>query len=223
VPAAVTQAYRGHVQALLDLPLPNGDTGSPAEHILRLTPEAHACFAALERWLEPRLAPDGELGHMTDWAGKLAGGVARLSGLLHMAAHAGESVPWSAPIGKAPVEAAITLAHYLIAHAQAAYTTMGSDPATDGARYILRRIQERGWTSFTKQELWQATKGKFDTPAPLAAALSLLVDHGYLRMEVPAPSQARRPGPPGGTYLVHPGILKSLKSLESGDPSSRHP
>jgi hypothetical protein len=216
VPTEVARAFREHINALLELPAHADEQGKPAEYVLHLDRDARECFAAFERWLEPRLAPQGDLGHMRDWGGKLAGTVGRLSGLLHMATRAGDPEPWRAPIGRPTVERAIILGQYLTAHAQAAYATMGSDPATDGARYLLHRIREREWTTFSRQEVWQATKGTFNTVAPLTAALNLLVDHGYLREHSPV-GGARRPGPHGCTYLVHPGFLQSLDSLEQPD------
>jgi hypothetical protein len=131
VPQAVRVAYRGSVMALLDLPFGTDDAGNPAPHVLQLSADARTTLQAFDAWLEPRLAAFGELGHMTDWAGKLVGAAARIMGLLHMAEHAHEREPWQIPIQVRTAEQAIRIAKYLIPHARAAYAEMGSDPVVE--------------------------------------------------------------------------------------------
>jgi hypothetical protein len=40
---------------------------------------------AFARAVEPRLAPDGDLDPIVDWASKVVGAVARIAGLIHLA------------------------------------------------------------------------------------------------------------------------------------------
>jgi Protein of unknown function (DUF3987) len=54
---------------------------------------------------------------MTDWGGKVVGAVARMTGLLHMAEHAGAEAPWDIPVSEVTVEGAIRIGMYLIEHA----------------------------------------------------------------------------------------------------------
>lgn len=53
---------------------------------LVLSEEAGREHVKFKAWLEPRLAPDGDLGDINGWAGKHAGRVMRIAGLLHLAA-----------------------------------------------------------------------------------------------------------------------------------------
>jgi hypothetical protein len=86
VPARTAETYQHRLRALV---LTLAEPGQPA--LLRLTPEADERILDLERALEPRLAPDAELGHLADWAAKLTGATARIAGLLHLAALCGQA------------------------------------------------------------------------------------------------------------------------------------
>src|SRR5439155_20503313 len=135
--------------------------GKPAPHVLTLSPPALEQLERFEAEVEPRLGELGDLGHMTDWGGKLVGLVARTAAGLHMAAHAGAPAPWEIPIAAAKVGAAIELGHYLTAHAKAAFAEMGADPVVEDSRYLLRWIAQRGESAFTKRAAFEGTKGRF--------------------------------------------------------------
>ncbi len=205
LPEAVRAAYAAGVEHLLRLPGGTAPDGRPAPHVLTLTSDAYRRLIAFMRWLEPQLSETGELASIADWAAKLSGAVVRLAGLLHLAEHCARPAPWERPIELATVEAAITLGQYLLAHARYTFAEMGADGRIADARYLLRRIEETGVAMFRKQEIWQATKGRFREVEPLDGALRLLERHGYLRSlragadEHPGPG--RRPGP---TYAVNP-------------------
>jgi hypothetical protein len=95
--------------------------------------------------LEPRLAPHAELAHITDWASKLLGAMARMAGLIHLA----ELVPtgWPQPVGVRHVDAAARLGQYFLAHALATFDRMGADPAVGDARHVLDWALRTGRTS----------------------------------------------------------------------------
>jgi replicative DNA helicase len=156
-----------------------------------------------EAWLEPQLAPFGALGHLTDWAGKLVGAVIRLTGILHMAAHADAPAPWEIAISQDSVVRAIRLAEYLIPHARAAYAEMGADPVIAEAKHLLAWITREGKQRFTKRDAFEGTKGRFKRVEALEPGLKLLMEHGFLRPREPG----QRPGPgrkPSPTYDVNP-------------------
>ncbi len=216
VPAAVRDAYGRAVRALLALPMPQDVGGAPNPHLLRLDPEADEEFRAFRRWLEPGLGETGTLGGMKDWAAKLAGTVARIAGVLHLASRAEEREPWAAPVSGDTMRAAVRLAReYLTPHAQAAYGLMGTDPAIEAARHVLRWLVEHGAARYPKQAIWQGTRGRFERAADLDAALAILAERGYVR-PLPLPD---RPGPGrkgAPDYALHPraGLLQSLESLQ---------
>jgi replicative DNA helicase len=162
------------------------------------------CRAGLSFWLEPRLAEGAELGDMTDWAGKLAGAVARIAGILHMLDYAGKMQPWDYEVSKEVVERAIKIGHYLLAHAKCVMAFMGSDSRVEDAKYVLRWIERKGCEWFTKREAFEGTKGRFDTVSDLEAGLEVLIEHGYVR-EDPIQPLHRGPGrKPSPRYEVNP-------------------
>src|SRR5262249_23426688 len=137
VPETLRQAYHRTVLALLQLPAGTDATGKPVPHVLRLSPEGYSALQQFEAWIEPQLAPLGDLGQMTDWAGKLVGAVARITGIVHMVEYADTSAPWERPIRQDSVERAIALGHYLIQHARAAYAEMSADRVIADAKHLL--------------------------------------------------------------------------------------
>jgi Protein of unknown function (DUF3987) len=203
VPEPVRHAYSHTVLQLLKLPFGTESTGQQLAHTLHLAPEARDMFQQFEAWLEPQLSPFGELGSMTDWAGKLAGAVARLTGILHVADHANVAAPWEMAIGIDNVQQAIRLGEYLIQHARATYAEMGSDPVIADAKYLLAWITREAKTHITKRDAFEGTKGRFRRVEAMEAALRLLTEHSYIRQREPE----NRAGPgrkPSPTYDVNP-------------------
>jgi replicative DNA helicase len=101
---------------------------------------------------------------------------------------------------------ALELRHYLLAHAKAAYGEIGTDPVVEDARALLRAIQHKGWTEVTKRELFEATKGRFKKVPSMEPALTLLVQHEYVR-PLPSSSRNTRGRPPSPGYAVNPLML----------------
>jgi hypothetical protein len=148
---------------------------------------------------------------MNDWAGKLAGAVARVAGLLHAADLAGVADPWSRPVSGRVMERAVRVGEYLIPHAQAAFYEMGCDPAVADARHVLAWVARRGGP-FTRKECFDGTRSRFHEVKRLAPTLALLEDHRFLRKR---PDPPRGPGHPASpTFDVNPFFLKGLHHAE---------
>ena len=207
VPARVLQEYRRCVRDLLDL-APEDVTREELEPTaVRLSDAAQEKLLEYMRWIEPQLAASGDLGTMTDWAGKLAGAVVRLAGILHMMKLAGEanalqplSIRGDRFLPAAAVERAIHLANYFVAHAQAAFAEMGADPTVESAKHILRWIERKGVTSFSKREAFESLKKRFHKASAMQPGLDLLVDHGHIRPVEPKGGRGR----PSERYAVNP-------------------
>jgi hypothetical protein len=213
VPANVREEYVQKMRLLLDL-CPGQASGSEYNpHELKLSPQAENLRVDFVTWLEPQLAPTGELGHIADWAGKLAGHVLRIAGLLHMAEHADKTAPWDLPIEEETLKRAIAIGHYLIPHARAAFGLMGADPVIADARHILSWIFRTGMTSFTRRDLFEATKGRFKEVRALELPLDCLIRHGYLR-ERPGDSRSGPGRKPSTIYDVNP-LARSQDSQKS--------
>jgi replicative DNA helicase len=200
VPDDVRATYHKNVLALLEVPLGTDEDGS---NVLNLEPVAQECLQHFDAWLEPQLAEFGELGGVTDWAGKLVGTIGRLAGILHVAAFAGESTPWEIPVSPQTVEHAIAIGRYLIPHAKAAYAEMGADAVVEQAKRILRWIEHGGLSRFTKRDVHQGMRGRFKRTEELDAPLTLLIDHGYVRKR-PQPKHDGPGRPPSPVFEVNP-------------------
>ncbi|CAA9297167.1 MAG: hypothetical protein AVDCRST_MAG77-5261 [uncultured Chloroflexi bacterium] len=192
VPDAVRAKYAATLGVLLELVPQRSDDGTTVLHTLRFAPEARERLHSFMEWIEPQLAPDGEMGLLTDWGGKLAGAVARIAGLLHGAAH--PACPWASSITAATVDDAIAIGRYLIPHARAVFAEMGADPETEAARHVLAWIDRAGVEAFTKRDAYQGTRGRFKTVAALEPALRVLAAHDFIWER---PAEDRQPGRPG--------------------------
>jgi replicative DNA helicase len=199
----VREAYHKNVLALLGLPFAFNEDGQPTTRLLRFNSNAQEALTRFAAWVEPQLAEFGDLGGIADWGGKLVGAVVRIAGILHMAAFANSRSPWEFPITSQTIENAIEIGKYLIPHAKAAFAEMGADAMLEGAKRILRWIDDRRVTAFTKRDLHQSLRGSFKRVEELDAPLNLLVDHGFVRKRSEEkPATAGRPQ--SATYDVNP-------------------
>ncbi|MFI7438350.1 YfjI family protein [Nonomuraea indica] len=198
VPEHVAARYDTNLQQLT---IAMHDWDDPAR--LVLSPDAAAIFTEHRRRTETRLRPhSGDLGHITDWAGKFDGAVMRIAGLLHLATHIDDA--WRRPIPADTVTAAITLGEYFTAHALATFDAMGADPDLEAARTVHAWLQRTRTTRFTVREAFTALpRSRFRKVTELEAPLDLLEQLGWIRREPEPPrtGPGRRPSP---TYAVHP-------------------
>lgn len=190
------QRYCNKIESLLDLPL-NGSV-----NILLMDDASKNKFIKFETWLEPELGEGGELASIADWAGKLAGAIARIAALLHMAVNAGDSRPWEQRINADTVKNAIQIGKYLIEHAKAAFDIMGDNEDIEAAKTFLRWIDKTGTREFKKRDLFQSVKGSFPKVEMLDAGLSILIDYGYIREKA---SKKNKAGRPSMIFEVNPG------------------
>ncbi len=203
VDPAITMTYERAMAALLALPRGLDEDGTPAPHVLKPDTGAYAALMDFATWVEPELAESGQLSTLADWGGKLVGQVVRVAALHHMAMHCYSGEPWVILVEERSARAAIKIGRYLIAHAQAAFAEMGSDPEVEGAQRVLRWTQQADVMTFTKRDAFNGTRGRFKRVEALEPVLSLLVEHGYIREQ--APTQTGRPGrKPSPIYDVNP-------------------
>lgn len=202
MPAAVRDRYSKRLKALLDL-----EPGSAVDEdeidldagVLTLDVDALQALRGFQAWIEPQLATDGDLGEMPDWAAKLPGAVVRIAGLLHLAEHSDTRDV----IDVDTMRAALKIGHYLIPHAKAAFALMGANPAIEKARHLWAVIERREATAFSKQNVWQWTRGGFKRANELDEPLAVLVERHYI-FEL---QSEQREGPgrkPSRRYRVNP-------------------
>jgi hypothetical protein len=195
----ILSAYNHAIEKLAAITTERDEAENLRAHGLTLSSRAQRRLADFESWLEPQLAPLGELAHMTDWAGKLAGVVVRIAGLLHMARHCWtmSPAPWDIEITRNTLADAVELGHYLLEHAQGAYALMGADPDVERAQFVLAWLSAHQKSTFTIRELYQGTRGRFKKVADLVPSLNVLVEHGFIRPVAPVlhPGPGRKPSP----------------------------
>jgi hypothetical protein len=212
VPAHIAAAYRKYLLALWELSGAVAEDSKPAPHLLQFTTEADAAKREFERWLEPLLAPGEELSLLAGWANKLAGAIARVAGVFHVAAAIGEGSDWLTPIDHRTVESAIALGRdYLLPHARAAFALMGADEKLEKARHVweslskrneYRECSENAPPRVTRRQIHQCNRRQFVSAKDLDPVLQVLIDRGYLAA-IPASGEAGR-GHSSPAYFINP-------------------
>lgn len=197
IPQAIGGQYHDCLTAVLNL-----QAGEPLPAVLLCSAEALALFRGYRDELESRLAPgSGDLAAINDWAGKLAGALARVAGLLHLAEYF--DAAGRARVSEETMRRALALGSYFIGHAKAAFALMGSDPEVERAQRVLRWLAQSRAETFTARNVFNGLKGTFKKMDALKPALRLLVQHGYILEAEPEPHEGpgRKPSP---RYLVNP-------------------
>jgi len=172
---------------------------------LEMSTDAYQDHLRFVEELEPRLAPDGDLTAIKDWAGKLPGAVVRIAGLLHLADHSDNAVPERIPVHEDTMDRAIVIGRYLIMHALVAFRVMGTDYDIERAESVLRLVKSWEQPTIKVSEVFDHKRTIFNVTADVRPVLRILVDHGFLR-ELPPPY--RPPGTPGRpespAYMIRP-------------------
>ncbi len=90
VPFEMTKAYGTLIKTLCQLQPGLDSDGRQVPYYLNLDSRALHQLHLFMREIEPELGAGGQLAGLKDWAGKLAGAVVRLAGVLHIVAHINE-------------------------------------------------------------------------------------------------------------------------------------
>ncbi|MFD7642323.1 YfjI family protein [Kitasatospora sp. NPDC059795] len=173
--------------------------------VLTLSPEADAVLLAYQYRTEHAQRPGAALAHVATWAPKLDGAVCRIAGLLHLATHPAGG--WTRPISADTLTAATAIGDYFTAHALAVFDAMGSDAHLTKARTALAWLGANPRETISRRELFNALpRADFPTVADLDPVLTLLEDHGWIRL-AEQPKKASRGGrPPSPRYQTHPTV-----------------
>jgi len=196
VPVAVVARWAVLVDSLVAIP---AATDGPVT--LRLSERAWQEHARWRSRLEPRLRPgEGDLSVIGGWAAKHAGRIARIAGLLHLAAHPALDVR---EINVDTMRAALAVGDWAIPHALAAFDLADNRPDLAPPRSVLRWVQREARERFTLREAHQALRGQswVTSAGAVRAAVEILIEHGYARS---APIVQSGPGRPTERYEMHP-------------------
>lgn len=198
VPEPIKTAWEAN---LLDL-LNSQERPAAAPRVIAFSEDARDIWLEFAEQVERGQGAGGRLEHITDWSSKLPGAVARIAGLLEIAANglAADTV------GANAVARAVVLSEKLIEHALAAFAAMGAVQAEEDAGYVLRWIQARRIPEFTRREAQKAMESRFRSVDRLLIALRQLHDWHVIR-QVQRKTEVR--GRPSAVYLTNPGLLST--------------
>lgn len=177
--------------------------GNSTTRVLKISHEAQGAWQTFAHKVEAGMREGGAFAHITDWAGKLPGAVARIAALLHITRHA-KNDPATEEISLDDMTAALRMADTLSAHALAAFDLMGADPALDGARVVLRWIAREDKETFTFRDCHYSHKNRYKHAAELEPVITVLIERNFIRPKVE--KVAHRPS---RIYEVNPGYLKN--------------
>jgi hypothetical protein len=134
----------------------------------------------VETLLQDRAVPDA----LREWRSKLPGKMARLALILALADRAVDgSMAFEKPIQPEYVEKAVELAHYYMAHCEAAFGLMASDLGRGDAVTILKWIKSQGKLAFSRRDCYRGLQRHFKNPDCLSKGLRLLFQLGYIQRD----------------------------------------
>lgn len=197
--------YNACLNALLALPAPREEAQLPR---IALSLDAREVWLTFAQEIEDRLAPTGDLRHLSGWGEKSAGMVARVAGLFHMAESGTDGTLQAETLRKA-----IDVGRWAIAHAKVAFGVADMDPKTLAARDILEHLRleakRSGSLASTQREVHQALRGRsrWKSATDLGPGFDLLVEHGWIRPKEGA--SHGRGGRPTALFVVHPRVADS--------------
>ena len=189
LPKWIVNEYESRVLGLIDFDVP----AQPEE--LRLSPEARLLWLQFAKDNERMLRGGGVLEQLEAWAGKRAGLLARVAGLLHIAAGKGEDV-----ISVETMRRAISIVEWLTVSTLGAHGLTASGVPLARARAVLHVALAHGGETITRREIHQKMRAQYPRVAQLVPVLDVLVEHGYLR-ELPPTAG---PGRPSIVYEINP-------------------
>ena len=193
--------YEGILTAVLNHGMASDEDGNPCPHILKISDDALQVWQTFAHKVEAGMREGGTYAHLTDWAGKFPGAVARIAALLHIVRHALVR-PGDKEISLADMSAALRMANALSAHALAVFDLMGADPALDGARVVLRWLHREDKAEFTFRDCHYAHKTRYKRAADLEPIIDVLIERHFIR-----PRVAKVAHRPSRVFEVNPSIL----------------
>lgn len=177
----VRSAYMLNIKKMMQL-----FSGEPVK--LTFTESANEKQLDLREYLEFMFRDGERLADMKEWGGKLAGQIIRISGLLHVSEHI-ESLTLDNPdIKNIPSKISLEtfirackLVNYFIEHAQKAYGIMAIGVGAEDAKHLLKYLLQSGKERYSRQEVWQGTKGRFRTTNRYDIAINELEERNYIK------------------------------------------
>lgn len=197
----VKAVFNASIKAILNHPVPSNQDDGSKTHSLYLDEKAFSKWLQHARCIESLMHEDlGILSHMTDWAGKLSGAIARIAALIHISRHA-KGHPWQHKITLEDMTAAIQIGHALQGHAIIFFNILSENEAETLSRSILRWIGTESKTTFTRREAYK--RHSSSSIEQVTESLNVLVEANYLHY-----CKKKTGGRSSDTYTVNPNFLE---------------
>jgi hypothetical protein len=208
VSAAGREAWRSAYNRLCELSMVDGQTVDGLS--IKRPYTIHLTTSARAEWRQFTVAHAAEVNAEDfptflsgPWS-KLRGYVVRLALIVHYLRWAvGEVASDTADVDAKSMRAAVQLVTYFKAHARKVYAAIDADPRASPARKLLNWIRREGCQAFTKRDAYRAIPGTIRTVDGVDPVLSLLSQHGFVRLAPPA-TDSRAGRKPSPKYEVHP-------------------
>lgn len=172
---------------------------------LWLDVEALELHRSYQETLEPRLHDrTGDLAFMSDWAGKHAGRVLRIAGLLHLAANGDEHQP----VTFKTMCAAVDIGDWMLTHAVAVYGGWRSTNVNAPSTAVLDWLRRTKPTEFTVNDVRTALRGQTWCSGAQAVkdALVILARAGWVSSVRRLMADGKRSAG-AGMFIPHPALL----------------
>lgn len=201
MPPEYAERFQRVIVAILNHNIPISE-GKHVLYSLQLDEMAYSKWLEYAKYIEMMMGEEiGRLSHITDWAGKLPGAIARIAGLLHIFRYAHKK-PHEYKISLEDMSAAIKIGHALTSHALVVFDLLQEDDAMNVARLIYLWIREQKRLMFSRRECSRKFRG-FDKNE-LKAGLEKLEEAEITRQL----QQTQFSGRPSDRYLVNPKVLE---------------
>lgn len=171
--------------------------------VVRLGDAAHQLLTDFRVWLEPTQKEIvGRYAHMTDWTGKVAGTVLRLSGLYHLAA--GHDV--NEPVNAQCMTWAVNLGRWACGQAEYVHRFWRTSEANPGVEWILKWLRTRDTNTFTRRELTRSgcARQEWYSPQALDDALAELHRTRWIASVTDTDASGRQKA--SALFVVHPAV-----------------
>ena len=196
IPNAIINKYKEHIWRLMEVPLETVE--------ISLSSAAQATWDKFYNDVESFMQSGGRLYELKDWGSKLAGAVARISGLLHYAEHGQKGANKDISVGN--VDASVANGRYFLEHALASFGYMREETQIESAKKILEYLRQHKPESFKGRDILR-NKNAFKKMEEITSGLKLLVERNYIREKERHTSVNGRPE--ATAYEINPEI-KSL-------------
>ena len=198
IPEKVYARYEQCIRNILS------DDPDEKPQVITLSPEADEMLEAFSEELEPKLKE--EYAEFADWAGKLAGSVARIAALLcradrHIVREFLQE-PESLIVPGEIMADAIRIGRYFTEHAKSAFSLLGADEGIRNCKYVMSAIRKAGLSEVSRRDIMRLCRA-LKTKDAVQPVIDQLVEFGYLA-EKPGRQQTGRGRTPLEVYLVNP-------------------